>query len=94
MAKGRVYFHDIGDAGKRKEKDSDIIEKLPDGRVRVHFKTVSAQKTPAAMRKLTQEWNDSLEDRAIHQVIATAAMNLDSSVFICRHHWIPASTEI
>jgi hypothetical protein len=27
----------IGDAGKYKEKDSDIIEKLPDGRVRVRF---------------------------------------------------------
>ncbi len=42
----RLSRANIGDAGKYKQKDSDIIEKLPDGRVRVRFKTVTARKAP------------------------------------------------
>jgi Fic family protein len=51
----------IGDAGKYKAKDSDIIEKLPDGRVRVRFKTVSAKQTPKAMAELTELWQQGCE---------------------------------
>ena len=40
----------IGDAGKYKTKDSDIIEKYPDGRSRIRFKTVSAKQTATCMR--------------------------------------------
>ncbi|MCL4456785.1 MAG: hypothetical protein M1147_12175 [Nitrospirae bacterium] len=43
---------EIWDAGKYKEKDSDIIEKYPDGRQRIRFKTVSAAKTPSFMDTL------------------------------------------
>src|SRR6266699_1941779 len=62
----RLSRANIGDAGKYKEKDSDIIEKSPDGRVRVRFKTVTARKTPAAMHQLIEEWGDSLDERAVH----------------------------
>lgn len=78
----RLSRANIGDAGKYKTKDSDIIEKLPDGRVRIRFRTVPARKTPAAMRGLIEEWKDSLEDRKIYPAIAMAAMNLD---FLCIH---------
>src|SRR5215831_13673943 len=78
----RLSRANLGDAGKFKSKDSDIIEKLPDGRVRVRFKTVSARRSPAAMRALIDEWHDSLEERAIPPAIAMAAMNLD---FLCIH---------
>jgi Fic family protein len=78
----RLSRANIGDAGKYKEKDSDIIEKLPDGRIRVRFKTVTARKTPAAMHKLIDEWDDSLDERAVPPAIAMAAMNLD---FLCVH---------
>lgn len=78
----RLSRANIGDAGKYKQKDSDIIEKLPDGRVRVRFKTVTAKKTPKAMRDLIETWSDSLSDRSIHPAIAMAAMNLD---FLCIH---------
>ena len=71
----------IGDAGKYKAKDSDIIERSPEGRVRVRFKTVSARKTPAAMGELIEAW-DSLDERAVHPLIGMAAMNLD---FLCIH---------
>ncbi|MBA2524218.1 MAG: Fic family protein [Pyrinomonadaceae bacterium] len=78
----RLSRANIGDAGKYKQKDSDIIEKLPDGRVRVRFKTVTARKTRAAMEKLLAAWGDTLNDRQVHPVIAMAAMNLD---FLCVH---------
>lgn len=42
----------VGDAGTYKEKDSDIIERSPDGRERVRFKTVPAKDTPRAMNDL------------------------------------------
>ena len=41
---------DIWDAGDYKEKDVDIVEKYPDGRTRVRFKTVPARQTPKATR--------------------------------------------
>ena len=78
----RLSRANIGDAGKYKAKDSDIIERSPDGRVRVRFKTVSARKTPAAMRELIGAWRDSLDERAVHPLIGIAAMNLD---FLCIH---------
>jgi len=78
----RLSRANLGDAGKYKAKDSDIIEKLPDGRVHVRFKTVSARRTPAAMLGLIDQWSDSLEDRTIPPAIAMAAMNLD---FLCIH---------
>jgi Fic family protein len=78
----RISRANIGDAGKYKQKDSDIIEKSPDGRVRVRFRTVSARKTPAAMRALINSWDESVDERVIHPAIAMAAMNLD---FLCIH---------
>ena len=41
----RVTRGDIWDAGKYRDKDSDIIEKYPDGRERVRFRAVPAAKT-------------------------------------------------
>lgn len=78
----RLSRANLGDAGQYKKKDSDIIEKLPDGRVRVRFKTVSAQKTPAAMKQLINAWSDSVDERVVHPALAMAATNLD---FLCIH---------
>ena len=72
----------IGDAGKYKTKDSDIIEKYPDGRSRIRFKTVPAKQTPALMHQLIAAWSETLEERRIHPVLAMAALNLD---FLCIH---------
>ena len=66
-----------GDAGQYKEKDGDIIEKYPDGRVRVRFKTVRATKTPAFIRELVEAWDDCVCERRVPSLIALAAMNLD-----------------
>jgi Fic family protein len=77
LAKG-----DIWDAGKYKEKDSDIIEKYPDGTSRVRFKTVSPAKTPKHMAELVDLWNRCIRDRCVHPLVAMAAFNLD---FLCIH---------
>ena len=72
----------IGDAGKYKTKDSDIIEKYADGRSRIRFKTVSAKQTPTFMRKLVTAWHDILDEKRVHPLLAAAALNLD---FSCIH---------
>jgi len=73
---------EIWDAGKYKQKDGDIIERYPDGRERIRFKTVKASDTPAYMGSLISLWFRSLEERWIHPLIAIAAFNLD---FLCIH---------
>lgn len=73
---------EIRDAGKYKDKDGDIIEKYPDGREQVRFKTVSAVKTPAFMTELTDLWDNGLDERWVHPLILMAAFNLD---FLCIH---------
>jgi Fic family protein len=78
----RLTRGEIWDAGKYKEKDSDIIEKHPDGRVRVRFKTVTAVNTPAAMSELIERWERCLLERWVHPLVALAAFNLD---FLCIH---------
>jgi fido (protein-threonine AMPylation protein) len=78
----RLTRGDIWDAGKYKGKDSDIIEKYPDGRERVRFKAVSTAETEAFMHELLELWNRSLHERWVHPLIALAAFNLD---FLCIH---------
>lgn len=78
----RLTRGDIWDAGKYKDKDSDIIEKYPDGRERVRFKAVSAAETEASMHALIELWNRALRERWVHPLIALAAFNID---FLCIH---------
>lgn len=70
------------DAGRFREKKGDIIEKYPDGRVRVRFKTVSPELTPSFMQELVSVWDRCLEENAVHPLVALAAFNLD---FLCIH---------
>ena len=72
----------IGDAGQYKKIDSNIIERYPDGRERVSFKTVEAAKTGNATRELIRLWNRCLDERWVPPLIALAAFNLD---FLCIH---------
>lgn len=71
-----------GDGGRYKERDSEIIEKYADGRVRVRFKTVAAQQTPEMMRQLIVRWDEGLLERRVPPLIALAGFNLD---FLCIH---------
>lgn len=77
MARG-----DVWDAGKYKEKDGDIIEKFPDGRSRIRFKTVKAADTPAHMKELVELYNDAVKEHVVSPLVLLAAFNLD---FLCIH---------
>lgn len=72
----------IGDAGEYKSRDSDIIERYPDGRTRIRFKTVPANETPQYMKLLIRAWQDCIKEQWTHPLIALAAFNLD---FLCVH---------
>jgi Fic family protein len=73
---------EIWDAGKYKEKNSDIIEKNRNGKSTVRFKTVTADKTTACMRQLVDSWQATLKSSKISPLIVLAAFNLD---FLCIH---------
>jgi len=77
LTRGRIW-----DSGEYKEKESDIIEKLPNGRIRLRFKTVRASETPKYMKELLRLWPICLEKRWMHPLIALAGFNLD---FLCIH---------
>lgn len=71
-----------GDAGQFKTTDSDIVEKYPDGRSRVRFKTVPAEHTVARMGEFVRQWQDCLREQWAPPLIALASSNLD---FLCIH---------
>jgi Fic family protein len=78
----RLARGEIWDAGQYKEKDSDIIERYPDGGERVRFRAVSALDTPAPVANLITDWQHCLDERWIHPLVALSAFNLD---FLCIH---------
>ena len=77
MARGEIW-----DAGKYKEKDGDIIEKLSDGRSRIRFRTVPAKDTPGCLQDLMELYEDTLKNRKVPPLVLLAAFNLD---FLCIH---------
>lgn len=78
----RLTRGEIWDAGKYKQKNGDIIEKFPDGRSRIRFKTVSAPDTPACMKELVELYGDAMDEHRIPPLILLAVFNLD---FLCIH---------
>ncbi len=78
----RLTRGEIWDAGKYKEKDSDIIEKRPDGTSSIRFRTVSASKTSLYMKELTDSWQECINESKVHPLIVMAAFNLE---FLCIH---------
>jgi Fic family protein len=78
----RLCRGNVWDAGRYKDKDGDIIERYPDGRERVRFKTVGAATTPTFMHDLIDLWNRGLLEKWVHPLITLAAFNLD---FLCIH---------
>ena len=73
---------EIWDSGKLKEKDGEIIEKYPDGRVSIRFLPLSAAETPTALDKMCELYNSMQRNKEIPHLILFAAMNLD---FLCIH---------
>lgn len=77
MTRGEIW-----DAGRYKEKDGDIIERYPNGRQRIRFKTVAASATPKCIGGLIALWSRALQEKWVHPLMALAAFNLD---FLCIH---------
>jgi len=73
---------DFWDAGVYKAQPSDIIEKLPDGRSRIRFRTVPPDLTAPYMDELVRLWEAGLRERWLPPPILLAAFNLD---FLCIH---------
>jgi Fic family protein len=73
---------DAWDSGVFKEKDGEIIETHPDGRVTVRFLPLAASETPAAMEALSETYATILRDKQVPPLVAWAAHNLD---FLCIH---------
>ncbi len=71
-----------GDAGEYKVQESDIIEKYPDGRERIRFRTVPAADTPRHMEGLVSHWDRAMKESALPGIVVLAAWNLD---FLCVH---------
>jgi Fic family protein len=71
----------IGDAGRYKSKDIDILETYADGRSRVRFRTVPARGTRKATRELIATWSEVTHE-PVPPLVALAAFNLD---FLCIH---------
>lgn len=78
----RMTRGEIWDAGKYKDKDGDIVEKYPDGRQRLRFKTVPAKQTPAFMKELMELNQDCAKEKWVQPLIASVVFNLD---FLCIH---------
>jgi len=78
----RMTRGEIWDAGQYKEKNGDIIEKFPDSRSRVRFKTVSAKDAPVCMKDLMELYDEAIKDRRVPPLVLLAAFNLD---FLCIH---------
>ena len=78
----RLSRGNIWDAGKYKEKDGDIIERLPSGNTRIRFKTVHAAGTPVMMKEMMIVYSDIVRHHEVHPLLAIAAFNLD---FLCIH---------
>ncbi|MBP7161321.1 Fic family protein [Myxococcota bacterium] len=78
----RLVRGEIWDAGKYKEQDSNIIQRYPDGRERIRFRTVAAAKTADAMSELLGHWHACIKERHVHPLIAMVVFNLD---FLCIH---------
>jgi len=73
---------DIWDAGQYKDKDSDIMEKHPNGSVNIRFPTVPARETAKFIKMLIDAWEDCIRKQSVPSVITLAAFNLD---FLCIH---------
>jgi Fic family protein len=78
----RLARGEIWDAGQYKGKDGDIIQRYADGTSRIRFQTVPAAKTSASMKELVDLWEQSLDERWTHPLIALAGFSLD---FLCIH---------
>lgn len=72
----------VWDSGKFKDKEGEIIEKRPDGKVFIRFKPLSARETPDAIEDICSLSNSLIRNHEIPPLTIWGAFNLD---FLCIH---------
>ncbi len=65
------------DRGQLKQKDGEIIERLPSGDVIVRFRPTSARETPAQLTALCKLFNTLSTQNTVSPLVLLAAFNLD-----------------
>lgn len=68
---------DIWDAGKFKEKQVDITEKLPDGKEKIRFKPPGVKESKTFLKEAVKLWKEQLKEKHIPPLVLLAAFNLD-----------------
>jgi Fic family protein len=81
----------IGDAGKWKESQNEIVELDPDGRLEVRFQPVEPALVPSAVEELCLDYKDSLEQLKITPLMAVACLVFD---FLCIHPFRQANGRV
>lgn len=72
----------IGDAGKWKNRDNEIVEIKPDGERVVRFVPTSAKQTPGAIKALCNEYGEARAMKSLPELLLVGAFVLD---FLCIH---------
>jgi hypothetical protein len=65
----RLIRGETWDAGKYKEKDSNISENRPNGTSSIRFRTVPAAKTGSCMKQLMNGWQACIKSGKVHPLI-------------------------
>jgi len=78
----RISRAKVGDAGRYRTGESEIVEIQADGRRRVRFKAVEAPKVRPSIVETLTLWDRCVTERWVHPLVGLAASNLD---FLCIH---------
>jgi Fic family protein len=79
---GMLYRYMPNPGGRWKPADNDIIERQPDGSVRVRFKPVAAHLTPMALDQLASNYGAAVQKPNLDSLIVVPLAILD---FLCIH---------
>lgn len=72
----------IGDAGKWKQKDNEIVEIDARGNRSIRFRPLSAKETPEAMEQLCLAYRELIDDNKVPDLLVIASFVFD---FLCIH---------
>lgn len=81
----------IGDAGRWKESQNEIVELDPEGRLEVRFRPVEPTRVPSVVEELCHAYTHSIEQSKIPSLLAVASLVFD---FLCIHPFREANGRV
>lgn len=78
-------MEEVSFAGRWKDSDNAIVERLPDGRLRTRFEPTSAAATPEAVESLCQTYNESIRQGVFSPLLCVAQFVFD---FVSIHPFV------